>query len=204
VSKPFLGSLALAVCLALSVSTPAAAGTIKIHEGTPLRLQLAEQLTSANAVVGQRFSLKLEEDLRVDGQLIAPQGTMAVGSVVNSKKKGMMGRAGELDVRLDYLMVGDQHLPLRATSSQTGKSGVGATVALTVLFGPIGLLKHGKDVVMPQGMEVPAFVDQSIDLTVADAVAPAAETAVSTPAAGAPASAPASESAAPAPSAQQH
>jgi len=189
VSKPFIGSLALAVCLALSLSAPASAASIKVPEGTSLNLQLVEQLSSANAVVGQRFNLKLEEDLRVNGAVVAPHGAMAVGSVVNTKKKGMMGRAGELDVRLDYLIVGDQHLPLRATASQTGSSKVGATVALTVLFGPIGLLKRGKDVVMPPGMAIPAYIDQSVDVAVAD-VAPAVET-VSAPAAGAAESAPA-------------
>jgi len=204
VSKPFFGSLALAVSLALCLSSPvSAAGNATVREGTELHLQLLEQLSSANAVIGQRFNLKLEEDLRVNGVLIAPQGAMAVGSVVNTKKRGMMGRAGELDVRLDYLLIGDTHVPLRATSGQTGKSGVGATVALTVLFGPIGLLKRGKDVVMPQGMSIPAYVDQSTDVAViesaapmsaptAAAPAPAAET--STPAAGAPAAPAASPS----------
>jgi hypothetical protein len=195
VSKPFFGSLALAVCLALSLSSSAQAASVSLREGTEVRLKLAEKLSSANAVVGQRFNLRLEDDVRVGGQVVVPAGTMAVGSVMNTRKKGFMGKAGELDVKLDYLIVGDQHVQLRATSSQTGKGKVGAAVALTVLFGPIGLLKRGKDVVMVEGMSIPAYVDQTTEVVVADApVAP-----IAAPAAEA---APAADTAAAAPSAQ--
>lgn len=185
-SKPFLGSLALAVCLALSVSTPAQAGEITVREGTEVRLQLLEKLSSANAVVGQRFNLRLEDDLRVDGVVVAPRGTMAVGSVVSTRKKGMMGKAGELDIKLDYLLVGDEHLRLRATSSQTGKSKIGATVALTVLFGPIGLLKRGKDVVYAEGTPIAAYVDESRQFSVADAPAPVESAPLAAPAGASP------------------
>jgi hypothetical protein len=185
VSKPFFGSLALAVCLALSLASPAQAASVSVREGTEVRLQMAEKLSSANAVVGQRFNLRLEDDIRVNGQVVVPRGAMAVGSVINTRKKGFMGKAGELDVKLDYLLVGDQHLQLRATSSQTGSSKVGATVALTVLFGPIGLLKRGKDVVMAEGMSIAAFVDQTTDVAVADAPTDAPAAAEAAPAADA-------------------
>jgi hypothetical protein len=33
-------------------------------------------------------------------------------------------------------------------------------VALTVLFGPIGLIKHGKNVDIPAGTPLVAYVDQ--------------------------------------------
>jgi hypothetical protein len=35
-------------------------------------------------------------------------------------------------------------------------------VALTVLFGSIGLIKHGKDVDIPPGTPLKAYVDQDI------------------------------------------
>jgi hypothetical protein len=35
---------------------------------------------------------------------------------------------------------------LRGTKGREGESTTGATVALTVIFGPIGLIKHGKNV----------------------------------------------------------
>ena len=55
-----------------------------------------------------------------------------------------------------------QRIPLRASRSKAGKDHTGATVALTVLFGPLGLLKHGNDVVYKPGTEVKVFTDSTV------------------------------------------
>jgi hypothetical protein len=74
----------------------------------------------------------------------------------------MMGKPGELSVQLQYLVVGSNHVHLRGTKGREGESKTGATVALTVLFGPIGLIKHGKNVEIPAGTPLTAYVDQDI------------------------------------------
>ena len=38
-------------------------------------------------------------------------------------------------------------------------------MALTVLFGPLGLLKHGHDMVIHKGQKIKAYVDQDVDIT---------------------------------------
>ena len=45
-------------------------------------------------------------------------------------------------------------------------------MALTVLFGPLGLLKRGKDIEVQKGQEMTAFVDQDVDLVLPLAAAP--------------------------------
>lgn len=42
-----------------------------------------------------------------------------------------------------------------------------ATVALTMLFDPLGLLKHGNDVKYPAGTKVTVYTDQQITVKVA-------------------------------------
>jgi hypothetical protein len=76
----------------------------------------------------------------------------------------MMGKAGELSIRLEYLKSDDQRLRLRGNKRKEGEGKVGATVALTVLFGPIGLIKHGKNVDIPPGAPLTAYVDQDYPL----------------------------------------
>jgi hypothetical protein len=76
----------------------------------------------------------------------------------------MLGKAGELNIRLDYLKVGDDKIKLRGTKGKEGESGVTGTVVLTVLFGPIGLIKHGKNVEIKQGQSLHAFVADDISL----------------------------------------
>jgi len=72
----------------------------------------------------------------------------------------MMGKGGELNLRLEYLIVGDSRMRLRGTRGKEGEGKVGTAVALTVLFGPIGLIKHGKNVEVKEGTPLAAFVDQ--------------------------------------------
>jgi hypothetical protein len=60
-----------------------------------------------------------------------------------------------------------QKIPLRASKSSSGDSHMGATVALTMLFGPLGLLKHGNDVKYPAGTKVTVYTDQQITVKVA-------------------------------------
>ena len=69
-----------------------------------------------------------------------------------------MGKAGELNSRLNYLKVGDNKIHLRGTKGKEGESGTTSAVVLTVLFGPIGLIKHGKNVEIKQGTALRAFV----------------------------------------------
>lgn len=85
---------------------------------------------------------------------------------MSAKKKGYMGQAGELNVRLNYLRVGDSRLRLRASKGGEGKGAMGATVALTVLFGPLGLLKRGHDIEIKPGQTITAYLDQDADLAI--------------------------------------
>lgn len=152
-------------CLLLAIAPVSVAAT-KLPEGTDVRLQVTEKLSSATATEGQRFGLSLDEDVQVGGIVVVPRGAKAVGTVINARKRGHMGKAGELNIQINYLLVGDQRVPLRASSGRQGDSKVGATVALTVLFGPLGLLKRGKDVELNPGVVLTAQVDQATDVNV--------------------------------------
>ena len=69
----------------------------------------------------------------------------------------MMGKAGEQNMRLHYLIVGDTRLNLRGTKGKESRGKEGTAVALTVLFGPIGLIKHGKNVDIKEGTPLLAY-----------------------------------------------
>jgi hypothetical protein len=96
--------------------------------------------------------------------VIANAGAKAVGTITHAKKAGMMGKAGELNMRLQYLIVGDTRLKLRGTKGKEGQGKEGTAVALTVLFGPIGLIKHGKNVDIKEGTPLLAYTDENFDV----------------------------------------
>jgi biopolymer transport protein ExbD len=135
-----------------------------LKEGTDVRLKFAQDLSSKTAVEDDPVNLVLDEDLKVGDVTVAKAGSKALGIVTNSKKAGMMGKGGELNLRLEYLIVGDSRMRIRGTKGKEGEGKEGTAVALTVLFGPIGLIKHGKNVEIKEGTPLTAYVDQDFVL----------------------------------------
>jgi hypothetical protein len=108
--------------------------------------------------------LVLAEDLKVGDIVVAKAGAKAVGEVTNAKKAGMMGKAGELNIRVDYLKAGSVKVHLRGSKGKEGQSGTGAAVALTVLFGPIGLIKHGHNIDIKKGSPLKVYIADDTNL----------------------------------------
>jgi hypothetical protein len=131
---------------------PAAAPEkLVLKEGADVSLKFAQDLSSNTANDDDPVSLVLDQDVKIGDIVVVKAGAKAVGTITHSKKAGMMGKAGELNMRLDYLITDSGRLRLRGSKGKEGEGKVGATVALTVLFGPIGLIKHGKNVEIKQG-----------------------------------------------------
>jgi hypothetical protein len=135
-----------------------------LAEGTDVPLTFDEQISSKTANEGDPVTFVLAEDLKVGDVVVAKAGIKAVGEVTNAKKAGMMGKGGELNVRLDYLKVGDVKVKLRGTKGKQGESGQTSAIVLTVLFGPIGLIKHGKDIDIKKGTAMKVFVSDDASL----------------------------------------
>jgi hypothetical protein len=138
------------------------AGKLMLREGTDVHLKFAQDLSSKTAADGDPVVFLLDDDLKVDDVVVAKAGSKAFGEVTNAKKSGMMGKAGELNIRLDYLKTGDEKIRLRGTKAKEGESGTTGAVVLTVLFGPIGLIKHGKNIDIKQGAALTAYVSDDL------------------------------------------
>jgi len=118
----------------------------------------------STAKMAMAANLVLADDLKVGDLVVVKAGAKAVGTISHSKKAGMMGKAGELNMRLQYLLVGDARMRLRGSKGKEGEGKEGQMVALTVLFGPIGLIKHGKNVEIKEGTPLKAYVDENFEV----------------------------------------
>jgi hypothetical protein len=78
----------------------------------------------------------LDQDLKVGEITVTRAGSVAVGTISHASKAGMLGRPGDLGLRLEYLKADDSSVPLRGTKGKQGKEGT--AVALTVFLGPSG------------------------------------------------------------------
>jgi hypothetical protein len=135
-----------------------------LKEGADVNLKFSQDLSSKTATEDDPVNLVLDQDLKIGDIVIAKAGAKAVGTITHAKKAGMMGKAGELNMRLQYLIVGDTRLKLRGTKGKEGQGKEGTAVALTVLFGPIGLIKHGKNVDIKEGTPLLAYTDENFDV----------------------------------------
>jgi hypothetical protein len=133
-----------------------------LKEETEIALKFAADLSSKTAAEGDPVDMILDEDLKVGDVVVVRKGAHAVATVTNVKKAGMMGKPGELNIRLEYLKAGDARVRVRGSKGKEGQGKVGTTVALTVLFGPIGLIKHGKNVEVKAGTPLKVYADQDI------------------------------------------
>jgi hypothetical protein len=147
-------------------ATAAAAPVQKLvlKEGADVQLKFAQDVSSKTATEGDTVNLTLDQDLKLGDVVVAKAGAKAVGTISHSKKAGMMGRAGELNMRLEYLLLDDGRLKLRGSKGREGEGKEGTAVALTVLFGPIGLIKHGKNVEIKQGTPLTVYTDENYTL----------------------------------------
>lgn len=173
-SAAALASAASAQTAIPAPATPVANGSapsltpamLHIPEGTEFTIRFNDDLSSASSTIGDRFTITSEEPVQLANGQTLPAGLVGAGEVTSVKKKGMMGQAGDLNVRLDYLKVGASRVHLRGSQGGAGNGAVGSTIALTVLFGPLGLLKHGHDAVIHKGQHIKAYADQDIDVPV--------------------------------------
>ena len=154
-----------------------------LMDGTPVKLRLSETMSSANAKTGQEVPFEVVDDITVDGVVVLPKGATAIGTVTDCNPRKSMGRAGKLDISITYARLADQEkAALRAIQDNKGGGHVGAMtgaiVATSIVFfpaAPLFLFIHGKDITLPQGTEITAFVEGDMHLDMARfAVAPPA------------------------------
>ena len=155
-----------------SASTPQAHTLL---DGTPIKLRLSQTLSSAEAKVGQEIPFEVVEEIKVDDAVVLPKGSTAIGTVTEANPRRSMGRAGKLNMSVSYARLADQEkVALRAVKDSKGGGHVGAMtgaiVATSIVFfpaAPLFLFIHGKDVTIPQGTEITAFVEGDMHLDMA-------------------------------------
>ena len=149
-------------------------------DGTPIRLRLGRTISSASEKVGNSVDFDVLEDVPVSNVVVIPKGRVALATVTSADHKKSMGRAGKLEVNIDSVRLADgEKAAMRATEG--GKAGghvgamTGAIVATSIVFfpaAPLFLFIHGKDLVIPKGTEITAYVNGDMTLDMAKFLPP--------------------------------
>lgn len=178
------GSAATAQVPAAAISPVAPAGMAVLRTGTEVPLRLSEPLSTEHKQlrVGQRFHLEVAEPVSVNGVVVVPVGSPAVGEITDVRNKGMWGKSGHLGARVLYMEVGGRQIRLSGTFDDKGVTGTGGVVAAAVLIPVVGFFTTGTSARVASGASVKGFVDEDVPLNFAvAAVAPLTVAAPSAP-----------------------
>jgi hypothetical protein len=143
-----------------------------LEDGTPIKLRLNRTLSSADAHVNDTVDFDVLEEVKVHDDIVVPRGSMAWGTVTEAEPKRRMARGGKLNVNIDEVrLASGERVPLRAVQDVKGGGHtgamVGAMVATAIVFfpaAPLFLFMKGKDITIPKGTEITAYINGDVPL----------------------------------------
>jgi len=147
-----------------------------IADGTPVKLQLAQTISSAHARRGDRLDFVVVEDVTVSGLTVIRAGTKASGSVIKVHSRRMLGLGGNVLIKLDSVeLVTGERVKLHARRrfkgvSHTKLMAEGMLIAGLIYLpvAPVFLLSHGVDCTVLKSTEVTAYIDGNSRVQTAD------------------------------------
>lgn len=164
----------------------AAPGTIPA--GTELDVRLSQRLSSDTAQIEDRFEATTLVDVRQNGRVVIPAGSVVRGVVTDVDDAGRLERKGKLSLSFDQIRVNGRVYPIRGTVTQAIEAGgykedaekIGAGAAVGAIIGGIlggvkgaitGILiggggvvaaTEGDDVVLAEGTVLRMRLDQAL------------------------------------------
>src|SRR6266436_1046308 len=153
----------------VSLKQPLAFG---LEDGTPIKLRLTRNLSSADATTGDRVDFEVLEEVKGKDVIVVPRGGLALATITEAEHKRRMARGGKLNVNIDDVRLADgEKAPLRAVKEARGGGHTGAMtgaiIRTAIVFfpaAPLFLFMHGKDIKIPKGTEITAYVNGDIPL----------------------------------------
>lgn len=134
---------------------------VVVPDGTEFTVVTIDEISSKTAAEDDPLSFRVLEDVTINGVVVIAKDTLVKGVVSQAKKSGMLGKGGSLGIRIESTnTVDNQKVKLRSAKGKEGDSKTGTTIALVVLFGPLGFLKKGKNAIIKPGTKIKVFTDE--------------------------------------------
>ena len=152
-----------------AVKPPLAFG---LEDGTPVKLRTNRTVSSADAHVNDTLDFEVLEEVKVHDVIVIARGGIAWGTITEAQAKRRMGREGKLNINIDDVKLSSgEKVPLRAVKEAKGGGHqgamTGAIVATAIVFfpaAPLFLLMKGKDITIPKGTEITAYINGDVPL----------------------------------------
>jgi hypothetical protein len=170
------------------IAAPATTSAV-LRTGTEIPLKLSEMVTTKGKKlkVGQRIHMEVAAPVLVNGIVVVPAGSPAMGEITEVRNKGMWGKSGHFTGRALYTTVNGRQMRLSGGFDDKGTTGTAGVVGAIALLPVAGFFMTGTSAELPIGAPVKGFMDEDVQLAMPAAdqaplvVGPPATVAVSGP-----------------------
>lgn len=160
-------ALLLACVVLLSSFTMPAGNVAVLKAGTMVSLELVSEVNS-KMTPGQTVDFRVLADVKADGEVVIPAGSIAKGQVLSATKSKLLGVPGEVTIQVKSVNAVDGTRVALSSSSFTaeGESKLVTSLIFTFLLCGFGfLIKGGAGVITP-GTTFDATVASNTDIAI--------------------------------------
>lgn len=142
--------------------------TLLIEKGTVLKVKALEQIRSNKIEEGDEVQFEVYEQLELFGKTVIREGSSVKAYIESVEKAKFMGKEGYLRIEfINTTAIDGTKIPLKALrGSIKGEDKLENTIALSVFFSPVFLLKRGGEAKINEGkiMRVNIIKDVSVNV----------------------------------------
>jgi hypothetical protein len=129
-----------------------------IPAGTPLKVTLERDISSASVNVGDTVTFRMTADYSEYNHVLIAEGTRVRGIVAQVDRRSAGGDPGNVTLKVKSVRAVDGHrIPLTGSKSVKGKDRRSQATVLGILTLGIGGTKKGLSAVMPTGTVVTVY-----------------------------------------------
>jgi hypothetical protein len=110
---------------------------VTVPAGTTLMVRMIDSVNSDKNHVGDRFRASLEQDLAVDGVVVAPKGADVYGRLAEAKEAGHFEGKSQLKLELTDILINNRLQPVMSGDYEVSGSSRGGNTAKKVGVGAI-------------------------------------------------------------------
>ncbi|QXQ07518.1 hypothetical protein KX816_05710 [Sphingosinicellaceae bacterium] len=130
-----------------------------LDRGTAVHFRLMSGLSSKVNDVGDLFELEVVDDVVLNGEVVIPRGSPAVGQVDRVKSKSSFGQRGKLSAHVVSMRINGLVVPISGPLHAAGDKNIGGAVGVTL---PVGYFVTGTSAYLPAGTLMLAVTGESI------------------------------------------
>jgi hypothetical protein len=120
-----------------AANTDRRGSSVTVPAGTSLLVRMIDSVDSDKNHVGDRFRASLEQDLTVDGVVVAPRGADVYGRLAEAKEAGHFEGKSQLKLELTDILINNRLQPVMSGDYEVSGSSRGANTAKKVGIGAV-------------------------------------------------------------------